>query len=228
MTELQDAEREEIAIQQAAIVLFESQKVAREAVGETIRKITNEIRILNAGSEEEQQIIRERIRLEQELNRLLAAGAEATQLIKVIDAQKELNALKKQQAADKTAQKEEDVLKSQAQRIRDIIKTSKERLLEELKLVAVLERAGQLTADEASRRREQLLEKEPSKGAAGQVEGLTATFRRIQDAAASREPLNVAKATQRGIAMLNGAVAIIKNTIVDARREGQRVAVFGE
>lgn len=228
LTQLQEAEKQEAAQQAAMIELLKRQKVAREQVSESIQKITNEIRLLNASSQEEQDAIRLRIQLEQELNRLIATGANALQLAKVVDAQKELNRLKTQRAVQQATQKETDALQAQAKYIHEIVRTDKERLAEELKLIATLQQAGLLTATDVTRRTKMLQADKTDRGITGRMEGLTATFRRIQEAAAGREPLMVAKATSKGIAKLNVVATLIKDSIADARRENRLVTVFGE
>lgn len=224
---LREAMKEEKESALVGVELLKRQKAAREQVGTVIRKIADEIRILNASTQEEQDAIRLRIQLERELDRLIATGANALQLAQVVDSQKELNRLKAQQVALQATQKETDALKAQARHIRAIVKTDKERLAEELKLVAVLEQAGLLTSTEVARRTAMLQGAQTERGISGRIEGLTATFRRIQEAAAGREPLAVAKATNKNIEKLNDIVTLIKDAIIDAIRQGPAAAIFG-
>jgi len=115
-----------------------------------------------------------------------------------------------------------DQLQEQADRIKEITKTTHERVQEELKLLEILRLQGLITEQDYARRRKQLAEQAAQtsgQALAGTFEALTATHRRIQQAALRRaDPtiapiVQTAQNTKMAIAVQEKIARAIKNVL---------------
>lgn len=139
---------------------------------------------------------------EAELSRLRRGGATDEQLRpvekqgKLLDIMEEqTRTAKEREAAIKKAAKEEESLrkgkeaslKTEADALKELIKTEQQKKRAQLDRVAVLEKAGRLTAEEAALAREKLTTEERTSRTAA-IEDASSMFRRIQAAAGGRRP----------------------------------------
>ncbi len=218
-------ERKQREREAAALVIAFAKRVADANVlaEERIREVINATRLAK-GEITESGL---------ELEKAFESGVGVDRIVRMADEMKKLKDVEKESTML-------DALKAEADAMRELVKTDAQRKQEQLDRINILLAEKQITAETARLARQQLETKkeEARLSQVGRIEGLRATFTRINQAAASRVPVsspvssaNVTATATKVIAKESGETNTILenmfNVFIEFIRDFNLVGVFG-